>query len=571
MQRRLSLLLLTAIGMLTLQAGPARAGIIVVPTIHTVGSDGPCDYNNLQDAIDDAATGDTIRVQAIDYIIPTGISITNKSLTVVGGFTDCADDTADPAAPTTITISGVDTALTVGNIIAGVQNVLVRNFVLRSGTGGANKGGGVDLSGGVTLRLDNVDVYDNSAQFGGGIRIHGGPPDPTLRLEGGSLIGGTAPFVNNNNATQNGGGIYCFGGGKIEWADASINFNTAFAGGGLFLQDCELTTPSFTGNDLRMTEIRGNSVLENGGGMVLVSSQPINLSSQPNRQVRIIGNTAEESGGGIHATGSDLKLYGVQIEENTAVAGTGGGAWLSFTQFLFSRGNADGSNCPLPPRCATFRGNVATTFAGAIRANNATLALLENFFLESNRASSIPAILLSQNSNFLIRNVQIAGNVATNPANTGLFYATSATLTMRHITTALNDVHFGFLLDDGAELSVSDSILWQPSVTMVDGDGTETLDLSCNNASESATFPGAANHDPGFRSTQGSGRNLAILRLAANSQNIDRCDLVPALEPTDLNGSNRVTDVAGIVNGAGPLDRGAYEFEPPLFADGFED
>jgi hypothetical protein len=61
------------------------------------------------------------------------------------------------------------------------------------------------------------------------------------------------------------------------------------------------------------------------------------------------------------------------------------------------------------------------------------------------------------------------------------------------------------------------------------------------------------------------------LRLTENSQNIDRCPEAPAPGAVDLGGGTRLVDAPLSVKGAGDLDRGAFEFEPPLFKDGFED
>jgi hypothetical protein len=548
----------------------ANAGIIQPPAILTVGGDPmECDYGTLQDAIDDANSGDTIRMQQGNWVGP-GVTITNKALTIVGGYSDCNDTEPDPNSPTTLTEAFTSTVLTVSSNIAGVQDVLVRHFTLRTGEGGATKGGGVDLSGAVSLRLDNVNVQENEADYGGGIRIHGGPPSPTLSIEGGSRIGGTGPFNGSNSASLNGGGIYCSGGALIEWREANINYNNAFDGGGLYLNDCDITTPNFSGNDLRVTEVRGNSAVNSAGGIALVNGSVINLSSRPNRQVLIFGNSATFDGGGIWAINSTVTLLGARIDQNS-VGQTGGGAYLSDSIFSLTRGAADGGNCPQPPRCATIWRNGASTNAGAVFGGNGSGVILTEVFVESNSASSIPGMLFNAGSTAVLRNVQVAGNTATNPGGTRLFFLNDAELDIRHMTAALNQVHFGFEIQNGAKLEVHDSILWQPSATMIDDDGTTTLDQSCNNSSDAVTLPGSASHDPGFSNTTVEGQVMPVLFLSAQSQNIDRCDDAPAPPLIDLYGSARVVDVAGVVNGAGPLDRGAYEFEPALFADGFED
>jgi hypothetical protein len=60
--------------------------------------------------------------------------------------------------------------------------------------------------------------------------------------------------------------------------------------------------------------------------------------------------------------------------------------------------------------------------------------------------------------------------------------------------------------------------------------------------------------------------------LAPDSANVDACDDAPAPNPAfDAVGSPRVVDVTDVADQAGPLDRGALEYQPPIFIDGFED
>ncbi len=556
---------------LLLVAGPAVAGIVIPPATITVGTNNMlCNYGNIQTAIDAANPGDTIRVQSQNWNLANAVTITNKSLTLVGGYSDCSDTTADPNLPTTISMVFSDSVLIVGSAIAGVQNVLIRNFVLRLGNGGANKGGGVDLSGAVTLRLDNVDVQENEAQYGGGIRIHGGPPHPTLSLEGGSRIGGTAPHVGHNNANLQGGGIYCIDGGVIQWRDAQINFNTALTGGGLFMNGCTLTMPTIAGSTLRMAEIRGNESLDSGGGMMMLAGSGATLTSYSNRQVVIADNEAGGNGGGVYLLASELTATGVHIEYNSS-ATTGGGVSMSSSTLIFQRGADDGSNCPTPPRCARLSFNSGGTVAGAIYASNSSKLTIQGVFMEANLGTIVGALSLTGNVEAVLRDVQMVGNQASNPANTRLFSVFDSILNMRNVSTTGNDLDIIFNLTSNALLQAHDNIIWEPGKVLVDGDGTQVLNLDCNNASDNVTFPGAVTHDPGFQSLPSRGLNFPLLRLAATSQNIDRCPEAPAPSTVDLGGSPRLVDAQVIVKGAGILDRGAFEYEPPLFKDGFED
>jgi predicted outer membrane repeat protein len=561
-------------GALTFPCTPAvEAGIIVVPNTWTVGTGGgpPCDFSNVDDAVNAAASGETIRVNNdISWFTAVGLQIANKSLTLEGGYSDCADDTPDPDQPSSIGSVGFSTMLTVSNAIAGVPTVLIRHITLHNGDGGATKGGTIDLSGGVLLRLDNVDVQDGRADYGGGIRIHGGPPIATLRLEGGTRIGGVAPFVVHNNAFQQGGGIYCDGSGVIEWVDASITFNTALHGGGIFMNGCSLTMPEAAGADFRVVEIRGNQALGSGGGIYGSNNASLSMNSSTNRQVRIDGNQADVDGGGIFLSVATLDADGVQIEENEA-GNYGGGLYLSQSSAGLDRGNPSGADCPTRERCATLSRNLAGVHGAAAYLIGGTQLDLRQVFVESNAAVNMPGMLVTGASTLVLRDVQFAGNAGL--AGAELIFASDSTLELRHVSSAFNTVARSIRTIGGSNVTIHDSILWQAEgTTTLGGDGTAVLDLSCNSASENATLPGAATHSPGFLDGDALTLPLPVLQLAADSANVDACDDAPAPNPAfDAVGSPRVVDATDVADQAGPLDRGALEYQPPIFIDGFED
>ena len=550
------------------------AGDIAIPQTITFGNGAACDFNvgdleSMQSAINAAGGGDTIRVtNQATWTVPAGLVVANKSLTIVGGFSDCTDTTSDPDTPSIFNATGSATTLTVSNAIAGVHNVLVRNINLTGGDGGANKGGGVDLSGAMQLRLDNVNVQTSDADNGGGIYVHGGPPIPTLRLEGGSLIGATSIFAGKNNAFGNGGGIYCDNGGIIQWVDASINFNTANAGGGMYLDGCDLTMPSAPGNELRTVEMRGNEVIEEGGGLFARDSSDVSLTSELNRQVRISDNKADGTGGGVQLINSDFNAVGLKLEQNSA-GNTGGGAFVLDSTFNMFRG--DSTNCPDRDRCSTFTRNFATGAVGGIIAQSNSFVDLRQLFMESNTGASVAAVSVSSNSSLTLRDVQLAGNTGSDPGNTRLLSANDGTLDLRHVTAAFNNVEMVIRSTAGSSLAIFDSILWHPSNSIVDEDGSGTFDLGCNNASDLASMPGSLTHTPGFLYGDVATLPIPILHLAPTSENIDGCSEVPPPNPAfDVVRQPRVVAIPEVPDLGGTLDRGAVEYQALVFKHGFE-
>ena len=172
----------------------------------------------------------------------------------------------------------------------------------------------------------------------------------------------------------------------------------------------------------------------------------------------------------------------------------------------------------------------------------------------------------------ILRDVQVAANTSSGSPDVSLFEVFGGTLDARHLTLALNTTDRVVRAENVSDVIIKDSIIWQPGDTLVSADGSETLMLSCNNASDSTTLPIAVTHAPGFRDTVLNPAAPPVLNLAEDSQNIDTCPNAPAPNPAfDLIGSDRLVDVAAIANLAGELDRGALEYQPPIFEDGFED
>lgn len=550
------------------QATAGDKGIILPPATYTVGPEPDCDFSVIQEAIDAASDGDVVRVVNTTNYAGVNLQIVDKALTLAGGFDSCTDATPDPADRSTVSEGGLNPALRVDNAGAQTVTVLVRDFHLRTGNGGAGFGGGVDLTGNVLLRLDRVEIGENQADFGAGVRIRPSAGHvPTLRLEGGTLIGGASAGADGNTAVQQGGGIHCQG-GAIEWIDAAIRYNQAQGGAGMYLQGCALTMPAITGGGpLRMVELAGNQAQSTGGGMTVIGGSTVTLSSTPQRLVRIVGNTAH-SGAGVLMIGSTFAGEGIHIVDNVA-AQSGGGVSVSGSEFSLSRGNPTGANCPFSPRCSLLAGNQAGTNAAAFWASDAQVHLRQTF-VESNLSGMSPVGLINSGSDLNMISVQIAGNT-TPTGNGSLLFAHAATAQLRNVTVAGNDTVIGVSLNGNASMTIADSILWQPDMDLVAGDGTGSVNASCVNASDDTDFS-AQTHAPGFAVGDPAQTPTPLLSLADSSPNLDACDELPAPNPAfDIAGAWRVSDLSAVPNLDGPLDRGAFEKPEPLFRDGFEE
>jgi hypothetical protein len=196
-----------------------------------------------------------------------------------------------------------------------------------------------------------------------GLTMRGGNADAD---GGGILIDNASPTISAttvmSNFASSGGGIAVLGGAPLIVA-SSIVSNTAMGGGGLLIAEGAQPT-------LRQSIVGGNQAYLFGGGLLVVDgSAPIFEGGA------IRGNSAP-SGGGLQVFDSGGRLTGVEISNNSAQSGFGGGAalrgaYMSFEScsFLSNTATHDGGgligedSLPAIAGC-TFSGNQAASGGG---------------------------------------------------------------------------------------------------------------------------------------------------------------------------------------------------------------
>ena len=377
----------------------------------TVGSAAQCDYHLGATKIQDALDANETEIRLVAETFNENILIDDKSITIKGGYADCAAAQAGTQGSTQSKILGV----TSGSPVVKVQGSTQRNTVvldtirLESGSGsGFFPGGGISTIGAdAQVNLSNVWITNNTSQWGGGIAIVVGNTDFSISD---SLI--------FSNTAELGGGIYCDG------ADASIfmsgnsgvTLNTAAGGGsstldgkggGLVLTNgCSYLSYSGTaGGFLDLRGIAANKSLNEGGGIyadngaratlfghqfcffgcIGDNTNPANLSGNSSDT----GNAGDKNGGGAYITGanSELTIYAGLVQGNTA--GTsfsdGGGISLSSGAKLVTKRLS--KSCWSQETCNYFDGNQSGTggYGGAIY-NDASTAEVESSVFANNRS-----------------------------------------------------------------------------------------------------------------------------------------------------------------------------------------
>ncbi|MBQ9790292.1 MAG: hypothetical protein IJW24_01705 [Clostridia bacterium] len=205
----------------------------------------------------------------------------------------------------------------------GIKNSSNTRVYLNEGSIQHNNIRGVESSGYFYMYGGQICNNGNGEYDGGGLYITTVP-----KLEGGVIY---------NNKGKNGGGIYLRE-SKYNYVfkDVEIYNNIADNGAGIYIEGTENVSQSIK---FQGTQFSGNQATGSGGAMSINSQCEVVLESIVKNNETILttisGNSAQ-SGGGIHATSSQLTLNGAVIDSNTAYSG--GGIYFSGSNLTFNEG-----------------------------------------------------------------------------------------------------------------------------------------------------------------------------------------------------------------------------------------
>lgn len=600
--------------LLMLAINPAMAQTL------TVGPPGQgCEHNTIQDAVNAAPpSGAVIRVRSGPGSFNEALLITNKTLEIIGGHSDCT--TTVPTGSTTINASsGSQSVISFIPTPAGggAQTLTLKNLLLTGGTGNAlTVGGGITVAAGAgvqaNLNLDNVDIGLNVGQRGGGIALL----QPGSALPGNVTIRNSSISANRADGPDpHGGGLYCSGAHTITKVGGEINGNRAGVtsdnpsarGGGIYLDGCALNWfAHHTGSG--SARLHSNISRGGGGGLYATGGAeatlfghhvPLVLPVPPtsSRALTVSANTARGTGtdgrgAGVWADGADVTLHAVWLLENVNENGNGGGlAATDGAQVLVDR-LANEISCHTPLECSLIRNNHAGDTGGAVYVQGTdTLIEIRDTVIRDNAAvvGSSAEVFLSQDGRINLVGSLLyrkAGDSGTpddpqGPPNYTFWLSNGSVLNMVHTTVAdtrPNSAVFR-MGSSSAVVNLRSSIIHEQSGTdMTFTGGTAPLiDTDCmiwhSDALAAIGLPTSHSRnqvaDPLFIN-----RDNGNFQLQPDSPAVDYCSSsIPpiATPPHDLLGRPR-----GIVTKEstlhGPWDLGAFEAQPDvLFSDRFED
>jgi predicted outer membrane repeat protein len=289
-------------------ASPYDMGADEVAGVARVGLNGTCTYATIQQALNAAVDGDTVRVAEGTYFENVDVL---KSVTVEGGYdSTCATPGSDPSriegsagSGSTIDVSG--------------GTVILRNLEV---TWGSGIGAGLDVFDGVQVTLDSVDVFHNHGTYGGGIYVS---PNSVVTVSNDS-------DVRDNSATLYGGGVRVWGRFYGDDTYSDIYDNCAPHGGGFSVQGgvLHLDAPDTYRN--LAAEATGQ-----GGGIHVAAGGTVTLTNG----ARVYSGNEAYDGAGIYADNATIYLVGsaTTLTDNSA-AHDGGAVYLTNNSALHSTG-----------------------------------------------------------------------------------------------------------------------------------------------------------------------------------------------------------------------------------------
>lgn len=548
-----------------------------------VGAAAPCNFNDLQTAIDAVPDGAEIRIADNQAYDDVNVEIDDKSLILAGGWADCAGTVNDQPVALTGAAAGIARP-----VVRVASAATPRSVVLRRLHIGGGRRSGIELEGQVELRVERSVVDGNEAFYGGGIRVIGAGLAQTVLHVTETLVGNADdPALPGNTAVFHGGGIHCEN-GQVRLRGAAVRNNEAGSlGGGLYADGCEVRTGfntySFPGIGAVTMLIEANEAIIDGGGIHASGGSTLTLAPATSSAFAIRGNRADDGGGvALAGAGTSLLGEGLTLIDNRAEH-RGGAGYITDGAHLTLRREAppapvvsgedagpDGvivitTYCEPEVACNQVRLNRAeATTGGAFFVDGAGLTL-QHTLLSENFAGNGSQLLIANGSGVRVENSLIHGNDSdggdlVRVIDDSSFVLNASTVADNATGSTLIRLFSG---GGGNNLNLRNSVFWEPGTSVLGATAADTVASTCLNAHEDVSVP-ALTHPPGF--VDAAAGNY---RLHVSSANIDACaDSFFGVPVVDILGVARPADL-GPDAGAGDFDRGAYELGDLIFADDF--
>ena len=564
------------------------------PSVHAVTvsvGNGGCNYIGLQFALDELASQPgphLLKLKAQTIAIPNGLTINTGSTSyeLRGGHVNCSDAAPTVGQRTILDASGGNdgTAFAINRSGTGtpptitLSRVTVKGGNSETGPFANPEGGGLEVRGFVTVRLNTATrIEDNASGKGGGVYLKGnGANRPALlQINGNSRITG-------NSAQTLGGGVYCDEDGTVYHDYGEVSFNVAGeGGGGAYLQgrcryDSVVDPGSYTGIN--------NNEAEYGAGLLVFGTGDVVLRGATNTPFWFLGNTASQDGGALFmsrsgSTRTTVKLESTVFVDNRTDQGRAGAAMiLAGGLDVFLRPVPGQANCSYfgigYGACSAVIGNTSgiVPVGGIVHliGNNEGASpnmTIENTTFVDNTGRAV--LGLWRGGRFDVEGSLFTGNQVSGdsslvwPGILSLDFQgespSPSRLAFSTVTGNSGSANAAILAHESAPIDLTGSILYNPGLIGRSNSSGSVTHNGCLLVDASASYPTSPIPPRvGNPSLQGD------FSLPPNSIALDICASTGA-PSADYRGNPRVVDQAGIQNVYGAVDLGAIErpADPP--------
>lgn len=337
---------------------------------------------------------------------------------------------------------------------------------------GAQGGGGIYAKNSDVVLTDTTisgNTVTGSGKDGGGVLVKNG----SLTINDSTISDNTAP--------DQGGGIH------VEWSelkitDSTVSGNKAANGAGIFMADTDVpknetehtitkttienNTASnlgggvYVGNnsDVTITDstLEGNTAASQGGAIVAYSGRNITLDN-----TTVKGNKAI-SGGAIHALGTAVTDTHITLENNTEFTGNNATSGAGIYAYTIA-----GNPLQIDILNSKINNNTATSYGGGIFAYNGVKVRADGADISGNTAANAGGLFLWNNSSADLNNSEVSGNKATGNGGGVYVYDATCSLTTSNGTVFRENSGYrgGGIFSSGGTVTAEDSTFEKNTAT----------------------------------------------------------------------------------------------------------
>jgi hypothetical protein len=530
-----------------------------------VGADGACTHTTLAAAVTAAAgNADTINTLLLaNNASYTGVRVllnNAKRLNIEGGYDSCSDSSSDAATPTILNALAGDSMFEVR--LTGGAGLFLTTLIIQGG-GDTDAGGGVEVRSGNTT-LDNVQVRNNRARYGGGVYVDGLGAAIPARLQLG--VNARPSFIYENTATTSssidgrGGGVHCGNNATLSIVSAQISDNTAVNGGGISADTgCNV---QFAGLQPTFPPVIRNNTASSGAGGLWVDDAQVTTSNAT--RIFIDGNVARFSSAIQATNNANVQLRYAWIKGNRTTTADDV-AIRVFNSQLFLRGGPLHVRCENNEFCSQVRNSAPNQAAIELNGAGSPGARLELERVHlSGFSAARPIIDTGSLASLVVSNSLITGNQSA----LGLIdpFRTDVRINYSTIVDNTAPATFRGNFSDGGTVALHASVLFDAAPLAV----SDNL-IAFSNGACPSVVSNNTNADSVGRVTTTSGLDANFIPTALGEA-IDNCATEAAFAPDMQNNPRPVDFPIGDI--AGPQDAGAFERQAdvvdPIFRNGFE-